>query len=164
MNEFILRHIDGLIGQVCCLQTIGKDRSLNLGFGEAVRHKSSIAEADHGAWEIGTYYCSWRIVHENLIACGSNDTVGGVEELRQKIRDLEWGRFSAIRHLSEFDLRVEFENGMCVDFLATISDNDEVVHIFCPGKFVLEFSLANGWRAGPSDQPWNEKGVHPGMA
>jgi hypothetical protein len=52
------------------------------------------------------------------------------------------------------DVRIEFDNGVSVDILATISDDDEVLHIFCPDKFVIAFSIADGWSAGPSDEAW----------
>src|SRR5690606_35544518 len=95
MNATVLGYVGRLVGQGCCRQHIGKDRSLNLGFGEVIRHKSAIAEADHGTWEIGTYYCSWRVIYNGKIVCASQDTVDDIEELRQKIREIEWGRFSA---------------------------------------------------------------------
>ena len=152
MNVTILECMNRLVGQPCCLQLVGKNRSLNLGFGEVVRHSSTIAEAIHGEWEIGTYYCSWRIIQNNTIVCASSDTVDDIEEIRQKIREINWGRFSSIRHLSDFDLRVELDNGVLVDFLATISDEDEILHVFMPEKIALDFTIATGWVLGPSDQ------------
>ncbi len=154
MDATIRGYLSRVIGQVCSRQHIGKDRSLNLGFGAVVRRKSAIAEADHGTWQIGTYTSSWRIVYGRQVVCGSQDAVDDVEEMRQKISEMQWGRLAAIRQLNELDVRVELDNGVIVDFLATISDDDEIVHVFFPEKEVVEFSIVGGWTSGPSDKPW----------
>ena len=157
LPDVIRIHVDQLVGQVCSRQFIGEDRSLHLGFGEVIRHKSVIAEADHGEWEIGTYSCSWRVVSDGRIVCGSQDAVDHIDELRQRISEVDWGRCTALWQPTDLDVRVEFEGGVFVDFLATISEDDEIVHIFFPNKFVIEFSTRGGWVAGPSDKPWPEK-------
>lgn len=154
MNIAVQRRIDSVVGLICCRQHIGEDRSLFLGFGEVIRVKTVISEADHGKWEIGTYHGSWRIVRGQQILCGSNDSVESVDELRRTIQEIEWGKCSAIRQLTAFDVRVEFDNGILVDILGTISDEDELLHIFFPDKNVVAFSIAGGWVAGKSEEPW----------
>jgi hypothetical protein len=52
-------------------------------------------------------------------------------------------------------VRVELDNGCAVDFLTTLSEDDECFHMFCPGSLYVEFSVAGGWKIGPSDKPWN---------
>jgi hypothetical protein len=79
-----------------------------------------------------------------------------IDDLRQKMSAIEWTQCSAIRQLTDLDVQVEFDNGVFVDFLATISDEDEVLHLFCPDKLVVTFSIAEGWMVGPSDKPWGK--------
>ena len=160
MKATIREHIEQVIGQMCCRQHIGDHRSLRLGFGEIVRVKTARGEADYGKWEIGTYHCAWRIIHDQKIVCGSQDVVESIDELRRAISVIKWGRCSAIRQLTDMDVRVEFDNGVFVDILATISDEDEVLHLFCPDKVVVTFSIPDGWVAGPSDKPWGNQSGH----
>ncbi|WP_076350452.1 hypothetical protein [Paludisphaera borealis] len=160
MNAAVREHIAQVVGQICCHQHISKDRSLSLGFGDVVRHTSAIADADHGKWEVGTYYSSWRILRGKQIVCGSQDTVDSIDALREAMNSVKWGSCTSIRQLTDFDVRVEFDNDVVVDFLATISDEDEVFHLFCPNKIVVAFSITDGWRAGPSDKPWGAERGH----
>ena len=118
-------YVESVVGQMCSRRQIGKDRSLNIGFGEVVLHKSARVgevvlhksarvEAEHGTWEIGTYYRSWRIIHGQRIVCGSQDAVDHIDELRQKMNGIEWGHCSAIRQLTDLDVRMEFgQRGIC---------------------------------------------------
>ena len=156
MDITVRGYIERAIGQVCCRQHIGKDGSLSLGFGEVIRLKTAIAEADHGTWEVGTYYRSWRVVHGRRILCGSQDQVDDINEFRRVIRAIEWGRLSDIRQHNGIDVRIEFNTGVFVDILSTISDYDEVFHMFLPENIVVAFSVVKGWKAGPSDKPWKE--------
>lgn len=103
-------------------------------------------------WEIGTYSCAWRIVQDGVVLCGSQD--GGPAELDATLQGIELGRFVSLQELNALDLRIELNNGIVVDFLAAFSDDDECIHIFCPENLSIEFSLSNGWRIGPSNEPW----------
>jgi len=154
MNALEKKCVSQVIGQKCVRCHIGDDRSFFLGFGEIVTLKSRLVEAQHATWEIGTYYDSWRIVKSGEIICGRQDAVDSVQELRQTVSRVSWGNCCAIRQLTRFDVRIEFGNDLAVDILATTSEDDEVLHIFCPEKMVVTFSLAHGWVAGRSDTAW----------
>jgi hypothetical protein len=88
------------------------------------------------------------------VVCGSQDAADSIEELNLALRRIEFGRFASLRQLTELDVRVEFDNDVAVDFLATISDEDECFHIFCPENIYIEFSLRGAWKIGQSDKPW----------
>jgi len=154
MNDDIRRCIELCVGQQCCRQHVGKDLSLDLGFGEVVRIKSAIGEADHGKWEIGTYNGSWRIIQDCKLVCGSQSSVESIDELRQQVNSIEWGSLIGLQQLSDYDVRIELDNGILVDFLGTFSGDDELVHIFCPDELVVTFSIGIGWAKGRSDEPW----------
>jgi len=127
-------------------------RSLSLGFGEKVQSKSR----PYGEWEIGTYGCAWRVVKSGTVLCGSQDSADKIQDLNAALNLIELGQFVFLRQLTDLDVRVQFDNGVTVDFLATISDGDECFHIFCPEEIYVEFSVGGGWRIGKSNQPWKE--------
>ena len=89
--------------------------------------------------------------------CGSQDVADSIDELNLALGRVDLGRFVSLRQLSELDLRIQFDSGIAVDFLTTFSDQDETLHIFCPGDQLLTFSVPGGWEIGPSDKPWKEK-------
>ena len=89
--------------------------------------------------------------------CASQDPADSIDELNQALNGIELGRFSSLRQVGEMDVRVELDNGCAIDFLATISDDGECFHIFCPESICVVFSPADGWQIGPSDKPWNPR-------
>ena len=142
--------VHALTGQPCTLQRIGSDRSLFIGFGDV----DTTSTKPHASTEIGTYDCSWRVSRGGSVLCGRDDAVDEISELQDCLSGINLGEFVAISQLSEFDVRLEFSAGICIDVLCTISDDDEVIHIFFPNKEVLTFQPSKGWRFGRSDQPW----------
>ena len=89
------------------------------------------------------------------ILCGSNDAADSIEALNAVLGRIELGGLASLRTLGDLDVNVEFDSGIAVDFLATISDGDECFHIFCPDKVYVEFSVSGGWKIGKSDIPWS---------
>ena len=126
-----------------------RGKRLCIGFGR-MSEATTIA---HGEWEIGTYECSRRIVQESRVTCASNDPVDTPTELEEALKACDLGEFSGIQPLSEFDTRFVFTGGN-VDILCTISDEDELLHIFLPEKEVVTLSVSEGWILGRSDRPW----------
>lgn len=153
MNTDVYEVINGMVGQPCCRKHIGRMRSLSLGFGGAIPHKTPVGQAIYGEWEVGTYRSAWRIVQRGRILCGSQDVVDSIEDLNLELGRIEIGRFVALRQFTDLDVRVECNDGMFIDFLAAISD-DECFHIFCPGQRYVEFTAGSGWKVGVSDKPW----------
>ena len=161
MNRDVAVLVEQIIGKSCTRKEVGRMRSLSLGFGAEVRSTIKLNEKIYREWEVGTYRCAWRVVREGIVLCGSQDVVDSIEELNLALDRIEFGRFMSLRQFSDLDVRVEFDSGVAVDFLATISDEDECFHIFCPPKRFIQFSVRNGWKAGPSDKPWIEELGHP---
>ncbi|MGY8767910.1 MAG: hypothetical protein ACKVH8_05665 [Pirellulales bacterium] len=144
-----------MVDQKCNLQRIGEYKSLTLGFGKIENVVTPISNAAHGQWEIITYDCSWRVIKQGKVLCGSGDLVDSIDNLIESFSLLKLGRFVSLEHLSEFDIRVNFSSEMSVDLLCTTSeDDDEILQIFLPNHQVAIFSIIYGWKIGRSDAPW----------
>lgn len=151
MNNDILDIIKPILGKRCCRIRVGTSRSLSMGFGEKVYHNNpNLNDTFYGEWELGTYYCAWRVMKGNRILCGASDPDGSIEELNKNINSIEFGCLAAIIQLSDIDVRLESDSGIAVDFLATISDDDEYFHIFCPNHLHIELSIGGKWSIGKS--------------
>jgi hypothetical protein len=154
MTAQIEEMIKPMIGQRCCRQRVWRQRSLNLGFGEKIyHHNPKLIDTFYGEWEIGTYYCAWRVVKENKIICGSGDAVDSLDELNSTLQRIDFDRIESLTQSTQFDVRAEFDTGMVIEFLATISDDDECFHLFFPQSICAAFSIQEGWRIGRSDSP-----------
>lgn len=146
-----IRLLESLKGSPCTAQRVFDDRRLLIGFGEVIAGKYG------PCWsrEIGTYYCAWRVCNESGIICGRNDICDDVTELQSRFAAVRLGEFAALTHLSAFDIRVHFTSGVFIDMLCTLSDSDEVGHVFFqPENEVLVFQPGDGWRFARSDIPW----------
>jgi len=153
MNKEILDAIESLYGRKFCRVVIGKFKSLSLGFGEKVFHNNPrLKNKYYGEWEIGTYYCSWRIVRDNDVILGSNDS-NDIDELNKKIEIIDFNEIVAIKNTSILDVQVVFKDGIAIDFINTISDKDEIFHIFCPKNIFIKFTTEGVWEIGKSDAP-----------
>ncbi|MDD5412120.1 MAG: hypothetical protein PHF31_12025 [Methylobacter sp.] len=138
--------IAGLIGKPCCRQRIGRMRSLSIGFGNKIAHgKARLIDDFYGEWGIGTYLSAWRVVHEDVILCGSQDVVESLSELDERLGRIEIGRIQEINFVSKFHIQAYCDNGIYIDFLAASSDDDEMFHIFCPEGVCIEYSVLGGW-------------------
>jgi hypothetical protein len=139
--------ITSVYGKPCCKQRVWRHKSLTLGFGERIFHgNSKLIDNFWGEWEIRTYCNSWRVIKDQKVICGSNDTVDSIEELDAALGQIAFGRIlSLTQEASGIDIRARFDTGIIVDFLTTISEDDETVSIFCPGKICVTFSPAEGW-------------------
>lgn len=147
--------LSGLLGQPCCRQHVGRDRSLSIGFGIKIEHgRPTLPHSYYGEWELGTYSAAWRIVREEGILCGSHDAVDNIAELNAKLQTLRLGPVERVVASSSFDIRVILENGLSIDFFCAASDDDEMFHIFGPDRSYAEFSVVGGWKLGASDTPW----------
>jgi hypothetical protein len=134
-------------------------RSLSLGFGTEARSTVKINEKVYREWEIGTYCGAWRVLREGVVLCGSQDAVDSIADLNLALGRVNFGRFISLQQFTDLDIRVEFDNGVAVDFLATTSDDDESFHMFCPENRFIKFSVQGGWKVGPADRPWANSGA-----
>ena len=156
MNEAFHQSLKSLIGRPCCRMQARTAGGLSIGFGKKIFHGNPrVITEFYGEWEIGSYYGSWRYIQNGRILCASEDIFVDVHQMNQRINEIELGDFSSLRQIGNFDFRVESSSGIWVDFLATISDGDEIFHVFCPENVYWEFTADGGWKTGKSDQPWN---------
>jgi hypothetical protein len=139
--------IQPLFGKTCCKARVWRGRSFRLGFGEKTYHGNPrLIDDFYGEWELGTYRNSWRVIKNGKVICGSNDTVDAIEELDASIKQLTFGKIiSLTQERSEIDFRIQFDTGIIVEFLCTVSDEEETLHIFCPDDVCVTFDVVNGW-------------------
>lgn len=159
MNSVVTGLIEQFVGKPCSRKEVGCMRSLSLGFGAEVRSTVKLDEKVYREWEIGTYYSAWRVVREGIVLCGSQDVVDSIDELNLALARIDLGQFVSLRQFADLDVRIEFDSGIAVDFLATTSDDDESLHIFCPGERFIQFSVRGGWKTGPANRPWANSGT-----
>ena len=158
MKKEILNAITSIYGKKFCRVRVGRSKSLSMGFGEKKFHnKPILSDKYYGEWEIGTYYGSWRIIKNNKIILGSTDSKDDLDYLNKKIKKIKFGEIVSITNISAFDVRVEFNNNLIVDFITLFSDDDEYFHIFIPDHGVVRFKKGS-WVVGKSNVPWKWNG------
>lgn len=146
LDESVRSAIDGLVGQECCRQRIGRGRSLAIGFGNKVKHgKPRLVDDFYGEWEIGSYMAAWRIIQADELLCGSNDVVQSLDELDKRLSKIRLGKVAEIVWFSKFDIRVQLEEQIRIEFLWVSSEDDEMFHIFCPNNLYVKYSIRDGW-------------------
>ena len=156
MNKEIQDAISLLYGKMCNRVAVGNSKSLSFGFGEKIFHNNArLKDTFYCEWEVGTYYSSWRIIKNNQIILGSNDS-NDINLLSKKIHEIAFTEIISITNFSDHDVRVTFNNDIIVDFLPVFTDEDEVFHVFCPEKNYIEFTSQGLWKIGKSNVPWNK--------
>jgi hypothetical protein len=157
LPQEVREFLDPIFGKLCCRQRVSKPKALHFGFGEKIYHGNpKLADEYYGEWEIGTYYCGWRVSKDGKILCGSDDLVESPNEMDAALNRIEFGALNLIQQLSNFDVRVGFDTGVVVDFLATTSDEaDACLEIICESSHrAAEFTVGSGWIVGDSNSPW----------
>jgi hypothetical protein len=155
LNEDVLRIIDRLSGEPCSRKEVGRMKSLSLGFGDEVAKDKKFPQRVYRSWELGTYRGAWRVTQRGIVLCGSQDT-STRDEMNIALQNIAFGNFVSLQQLTDLDIRIELSDGISVEFFATMSDDDECFHIFCPDNVYIEFSVRNRWTVGCSDKPSNE--------
>ena len=161
MNIKLQELIQPMLGKPCCRKRVWRPRSLSFGFGEKPYHgNSKLVDDFYGEWEVGTYSSAWRVLQNKRIVCASNDTVDSVDELDGALKAVDFGRISSVEQPADLDLRLEFDAGIAVEFLAATSDDDECFHIvFRPGNMAIKFTVGAGWEIGESNKPWKGRSL-----
>lgn len=149
----VQKELKSLFGQPCCRQFVGYDKSFFIGFGKVIMKRTRRGEAPHGLWEIGVYVSAWRVIRDGVILCGSSDTVDNIDELGQRLPNCDGAKCVSLEMLSDFDVRIWLDNGICIDVLASAGDSDEIVHVFLPSRRVAFLSRRSGWDVEDSDKP-----------
>jgi hypothetical protein len=142
--------IKGVVGKPCSRKEVGEWKSLSLGFGEIIPDASR--PRNYAEWEFRIYHGSWRIVRNSAIVLGSRDLHSNAE-FNRAIDSVKIGNFSALSHLTNLDVRIECDNNIAIDFLASTSHDDAVMCIFCPNHRYIEFKVKSGWKTGASNKP-----------
>jgi len=154
-NSSILQEMSGLFQKSCCRQSVGRMRSLSIGFGVRIPHlKKNLPDSFYGEWELGTYTSAWRIVRQRHVLCGSQNVVDSIAELDAGLNSIELGQVVSVCAISELDVRVDLDDGTRVEFLGASSGEDELFHVFGPNNLYVEYSMTKGWRIGKSNVPW----------
>jgi hypothetical protein len=157
MNDDVARIIKKLSGEPCLRKEVGRMKSLSLGFGSEAERPTKPNNKTYRAWELGTYRSAWRVVQGGIVLCGSQDAADP-DELNIALESIDLDRFASLQQLNDLDIRMDFFNGVAVEFFATMSDDDEYFHVFCPENVYIEVSVRKGWKIGRSDKPWYEAG------
>lgn len=138
----------------CSLRLIASDGSVRFGFGALRTEPLRQSFVSRAAWELGTYYRSWRLCRQSSILCGGLDALDSIDGCQHELDCQDFGFFHGIVHLSAFDLRVLFSDDLCLDVFGCIGTDDEIFHLFCPDNWVITYSNGKGWLQGPSNKPW----------
>jgi hypothetical protein len=155
VDNKIFKIIEPLLGKNFSEIWIDSYKCLRLGFGEKKFHNNPKIEKKYFTeWEIGSYRSSWRIVKDNKILMGKND-LEDVKELNIKINNIEFGNILAIKQISHFDIRLEFQDHILIEYLPAFSDVDEFFYIFCPENIHLEFAQDGKWTISKSNEPFS---------
>ena len=157
LTDEVAAIVHEMVGQPCCRAEVGWLRSLSVGFGNLIPVKGLRGQIkEYGEWEAGVYFNSWRIIRDGKVLCGSRDSVDTVEELDLALKNITFGKFVSLQQLTAFDIRIECDNRVIIDFLITQSGEEEGFHIFCPRNRIVTFTVKDGWRVGPADGPWKD--------
>jgi len=92
----------------CSLRLIASDGSVRFGFGALRTEPLRQSFVYRAAWELGTYYRSWRLCRQSSILCGGLDPLDSIDGCQHELDCQDFGFFHGIVHLSAFDLRVLF--------------------------------------------------------
>jgi hypothetical protein len=145
--------IKPLIGQSICRKQVGFRRSLSIGFGNKISHSNQKTRDDYyGEWEIGTYNCAWRIVKDKKVLCGSHDPADSIKEIDSSLQRIELGCILSLDRRGQADFYFQLENNMAIEFFFATSEENEVMHVFCPSNRYLEFIVDQGWQMKNSEQ------------
>jgi hypothetical protein len=153
MIKKIFNQIKPLLGKKCCRVMVGEPKSLRLGFGRKIfHHNERLYDTYYGEWELGTYYCSWRVMKNNHILVAKDDSAHR-DILTKRLKKIVFGHLISIDQLTDIDVRISFDSGIVVDFIATISDDDHYFHIFGPDHFYVDLSGNGKWTVSKSNEP-----------
>jgi hypothetical protein len=151
--------IDALLtsayGQEVCFINIGDQKSLSVGLGRLLnRQELGLKNVYESEWCLGSYRCCWRIIEHGKIKLTNHSLDETIETLNRKVSAVKLGKLLRISNTTDYDVRVEFENGIFIDFITTFDDDDECFHLFCPLHEYVEFYSDGKWRMGKANAPW----------
>ena len=154
--DSVLEHLLKLRGMPCEDVSLGRNSLLRMSFG-AITEKKLRKESPGISyeWEIGSFYNNWRLVKNGNIVAGAQDTDQGGSYVKDHLLAREFGALREVVQTSAYgDISVFFSGGQEIQFMALISEDDEIFHVFCPGFTFVEFNPRKGWTLGVSNKPW----------
>lgn len=136
-----------MFGKPCCRKRVGAVHAgIAFGFGAQVFHNDArLIDSFYGEWEIRNYYRAWRVIQNGRILYGCHDFMA-VNELNAAINQIAFGNIISLEKIADFDIRMQLDNDISVDFLATTTDEESLV-IFGPNELCVEYSASDGWTA-----------------
>ena len=153
MNKEIRKLIGNFIDKEPCYIRVGSLKSLSIGFGRLVESHQHVKGLKYAEWDVGSYDGFWRIMEGNKIIC-LKDNDEDIACLNEKVNKIKLGSLSKIEMITDIDVRLRFNSGIHIDFIAAISDDDEHFHIFCPENKYVELASTGKWILGKSNTPW----------
>lgn len=146
MTEFIevADWLSQAVGVNCSYKAIGSNNRLSLGLGKgSPAPLRGLPDRLKYEWKIGTYNSPWRIVSGGVILCGSADSRDQktIDDMLQKINI---GAFVGIEMISKFDIRVNFDGDLYVDFMCAANLDDQMFHILGTDSSAT-YDFRNGW-------------------
>ena len=138
-----------MVGQACWRLAVRDNRSLSIGFGAKAEHRGRV----YGAWEIGNYVGAWRVLRNGSILVASSDAIDSVKELESNLDVLRGKSFERLSRVGRHDVAAQLTDGLIVEFLATISYDDETFHLFAPDNMFISYSVRKAWECSRTDVP-----------
>lgn len=153
MNAEIKKILKTLIGKKPSYVRVGNFRSLSIGFGRMIKSKDDRKKFDYAEWDVGSYRSFWRILDGNRILF-LKDAEHDVNSLNEAVNGIEFGNLLGFEMLTPIDVRLKFDSGVQIDFIAAIQDEDEYFHVFCPENKYIELAPGGIWTIGKSNMSW----------
>ena len=154
MNKRIIEQFELLKGQEFIYSRVGEYNSLSLGFGEKIFKSNPKTKYNfYCEWEIGSFRGVWRIIKGNKIILGSKN-LEGFETLNKKINKIDFGKLISIEQSATLNIKIRFEKGLIIDFIAAFSDKDEFFHAFCPNHIYIVIDNNGKWKITKSNEPF----------
>ncbi|MDP4089421.1 MAG: hypothetical protein Q8930_09165 [Bacillota bacterium] len=137
MKSKIPEVLGSIIGSKCFTAETAAGGTLVLGF-EKVGNAGCCGSSH---WRFQTETCSWRIMYNDKILCGSGDEEIHIEGFLQK---LIGEKLISIERISPFDIVFIFMGGMEIQLLSQSKGRD-CFNILSPEESCITFSPAGGW-------------------
>lgn len=154
MNKRLYAYLQGAINMPVCRLSVNSYKMLSIGVGRKEYHNDTSLVTDYyGEWEFGSYINSWRILKNDKIIIGRDNRFENKNELNDRVNSISFGSFQEITIRNGRDVILNFSDSVEVQFLKTISDDDESFHIFCPNNIYIYLTAAGKLKIKKSDEP-----------
>lgn len=133
-------------GSICHEQTVGKGNLLHLGFGACEPAPlQGLPDRKKYEWGIGTFSAAWRVSDGSTILCGSLDSANHLKVM-EGLASVSFGNFESVEMVSSFDVRINFDSGVFVEFFPVAGFDDSSVYVIGPSGWEASYNYRYGWR------------------